>query len=133
MASQKNNIKRPNKYIDNNREDGDNEKEDMCDKSNVAKKFDAILECIKNNKKVTELICIKSCGKNINLHTVITKFINAKTTVLEGDYGFDEAIQKFHQQKFHQQNHSLHLYNNSTNLLLFQNKFNYTLTDYTLK
>ena len=35
----------------------------MSDKSNVAKKFDVILHDIKNSKKVTELISVKTCGK----------------------------------------------------------------------
>ena len=39
----------------------------MSHKSNVAKMFDAILEDIKNNKNVTELISVTSRGKNINL------------------------------------------------------------------
>ena len=39
----------------------------MSHQSNVAKMFDAILEDIKNNKNVTELISVTSRGKNINL------------------------------------------------------------------
>ena len=40
--------------IDNNKENVDNGKGDMSDKSNAAKDFDVILEDIKNNKKVKE-------------------------------------------------------------------------------
>ena len=51
--------------INNNKEDGDTGKGYMSDKSNVAKKFDVILDDIKNNKKVTELISVKRCGKKM--------------------------------------------------------------------
>ena len=51
--------------IDNNKENVDNGKGDMSDKSNVAKDFDVILENIKINKKVTELISVKSSGKKV--------------------------------------------------------------------
>ena len=51
--------------IDNNKENVDNGKGDMSDKSNVAKDFDVILEDIKINKKVTELISVKSSGKKV--------------------------------------------------------------------
>ena len=51
--------------INNNKEDGDTGKGYMSDKSNVAKKFDVILDDIKNNKKFTELISVKRCGKKM--------------------------------------------------------------------
>ena len=37
----------------------------------------------------------KSCGKNINLHSLMIKLLNAKTTVLKKDYGFDEVFNIF--------------------------------------
>ena len=46
----------------------------MSDESNVAKKFDAILEDIKCNKNVNELISVESRSKNFNLYAAITKF-----------------------------------------------------------
>ena len=57
----------------------------MSDESNFAKNFNAILE----------LISVKSHGESINLHTVIRKFTNSKTALVEGDYGFDEAFNVF--------------------------------------
>ena len=67
----------------------------MSDESNFAKSFNAILEDIRNNKKVTVLTNVKSHGESINLHTVIRKFIKSKTTLVEGNYGFDEAFNFF--------------------------------------
>ena len=46
-------LKDQKNVIDNNKKDVDNGKENMSDKSDVTKKFDAILKDIKNNEKVT--------------------------------------------------------------------------------
>ena len=50
---------------------------------------------LKNNGNFTKLISIKSHGKNINLHPLIIKSLNAVKTVLKKDYGFDEAFNIF--------------------------------------
>ena len=54
LKNQKSNV------IDNNREDGDNI-EDKKGESNITKKFEAILEKIKNLVKVGELLNIEIC------------------------------------------------------------------------
>ena len=51
---------RKSNVIDNNREDGDNI-EDKKGESNITKKFEAILEKIKNLVKVGELLNIEIC------------------------------------------------------------------------
>ena len=84
-----------NNVIDNNREDGDNREEDISDDSSVAKTFAIILDDIKNDKNTNKSLSVKSRGKNINLYIVVITFINAKTAVLKGDYGFDEAFNIF--------------------------------------
>ena len=84
-----------NNVIDNNKEDGDNREEDISDDSSVAKTFAIMLDDIKNNKNTNKSLSVKNGGKNINLHTVVITFINAKTAVLKGDYGFDEAFNIF--------------------------------------
>ena len=65
------------------------------DESNVAKIFNAILQDIKNNRKITECLGVKSHSKNIIIYMTIIKFMNAKTIVLEGDYGFYETFNNF--------------------------------------
>ena len=75
--------KTKNTVIDKNREEGDNRKQDMTDKGNAAKNFNAILEYKKNDKEITKLINVKNRGKIINLYTVITKFLDAKKTLLK--------------------------------------------------
>ena len=51
---------RKSNVIDNNREDGDNI-EDKKGESNITKKFEAILEKIKNLVKVGKLLNIEIC------------------------------------------------------------------------
>ena len=84
-----------NNVIDNNKEDGDNREEDINDDSSVAKTFAIMLDDIKNNKNTNKSLSVKNGGKDINLHTVVITFRNAKTAVLQGDYGFDEAFNIF--------------------------------------
>ena len=84
-----------NNVIDNNKEDGDNREEDIDDDSSVAKTFAIMLDDIKNNKNTNKSLSVKNGGKDINLHTVVITFRNAKTAVLKGDYGFDEAFNIF--------------------------------------
>ena len=67
----------------------------MRDKSNLTKNFNSMLKDMKNDKKVTELISVKSRSENISLYTVMTKFINIKATVLQKDYGFDKEFNIF--------------------------------------
>ena len=64
----------------------------MSDESNVAKNFNSISEDIKNNRKIAKPIKVKNQGNNINLHPLLTKFENAKTTVLKQDYRFDRVF-----------------------------------------
>ena len=64
----------------------------MSDESNVAKNFNSISEDIKNNRKIAKPIKVKNQGNNINLHSLLTKFENAKTTVLKQDYRFDRVF-----------------------------------------
>ena len=64
----------------------------MSDESNVAKNFNSISEDIKNNRKIAKPIKVKNQGNNINLHPLLIKFENAKTTVLKQDYRFDRVF-----------------------------------------
>ena len=64
----------------------------MNDESNVAKNFNSISEDIKNNRKIAKPIKVKNQGNNINLHPLLIKFENAKTTVLKQDYRFDRVF-----------------------------------------
>ena len=57
-----------NNAIDNNREDGDNRKEEKSSESNIIKEFDAILKNIKDNGRTTTSIGVKKRGNTINLH-----------------------------------------------------------------
>ena len=43
----------------------------------------------------TKLISVKSHVKNINLHPLIIKFLNAEKTILQKDYRFGEAFNDF--------------------------------------
>ena len=56
----------------------DNKEEDMSDESDYTKNFEAIFKNMKVSKKSTESISVKSRGKNINLHPLIIKLLNAK-------------------------------------------------------
>ena len=62
----------------------DNKEEDMSDESDNTKNFEAIFKNIKVSKKSTESISVKSRGKNINLHPLIIKLLNAKKTKKKG-------------------------------------------------
>ena len=64
----------------------------MSDESNVAKNFNSISEDIKNNRKIAKPIKVKNQGNNINLHPLLKKFENAKTTVLKQGYRFDRVF-----------------------------------------
>ena len=61
-------------------------------KSNILKTFDAILEDIKNNEKIIKSIIVKTRGKNISLHLLIIKLLNAEKKMLKKNYEFDEAF-----------------------------------------
>lgn len=63
--------------------DDDNRGQDICGESNISKEVDAILEDIENNRKTATSISVKSCGRNINLHQLIIKLINAEEMVLK--------------------------------------------------
>ena len=56
----------------------DNKEKDMSDESDYTKNFEAIFKNMKVSKKSTESISVKSRGKNINLHPLIIKLLNAK-------------------------------------------------------
>ena len=61
----------------------------------VVKKFDAMLNDIKNDGKTTKPLIIRT-GDNINsLQPLIIKLLNARKTVLEKDYGFDKVFNIF--------------------------------------
>ena len=61
----------------------------------VVKKFDAMLNDIKNDGKTTKSLIIRT-GDNINsLQPLIIKLLNARKTVLEKDYGFDKVFNIF--------------------------------------
>ena len=61
-------------------------------KSNILKTFDAILKDIKNNEKIIKSIIVKTRGKNISLHLLIIKLLNAEKKMLKKNYEFDEAF-----------------------------------------
>ena len=61
-------------------------------KSNILKTFDAILKDIKNNEKITKSIIVKTRSKNISLHLLIIKLLNAEKKMLKKNYEFDEAF-----------------------------------------
>ena len=61
-------------------------------KSNILKTFDAILKDIKNNEKIIKSIIVKTRGKNISLHLLIIKLLNAEKKMLKKNYQFDEAF-----------------------------------------
>ena len=61
----------------------------------ILKRFDAILKDIKISRKTTESISVKSRGKNIKIHPLIIKLLNAKKPVLKKDYSFDELFNIF--------------------------------------
>ena len=67
----------------------------MSDESTTAKGYNMILEDIKNNRKITKHISIKSHGININLRPLINKLLNTEKMVLRKDYGFDETFNIF--------------------------------------
>ena len=48
----------------------------MSGKSNITKEFNAILDDLKNNRKATKSISVKSHGSNSNLPPLIIKSIN---------------------------------------------------------
>ena len=60
----------------NNRENGDNRKEDKSGKNNNTKTFEAILKQVRNNGEATKSASVKSCGNSINLHHLIIKLLN---------------------------------------------------------
>ena len=61
-------------------------------KSNILKTFDAILKDVKNNEKITKSIIVKTRSKNISLHLLIIKLLNAEKKMLKKNYEFDEAF-----------------------------------------
>ena len=75
-------------------EDGDNNREDMSDKSNITKEFNEILEDIKNNGRTSQSISVKNHGSLSKLHQLITK-INAEKRGIVKDYAFDEGSNIF--------------------------------------
>ena len=78
----------------------DNKEEDMSDESDYTKNFEAIFKNMKVSKKSTESISVKSRGKNINLHPLIIKLLNAKKKKKKrkgAHYEFDEVFNIFDQ------------------------------------
>ena len=73
--------------VNNNNREQDDSDEEESDQSNIAKKFDAKLIDIKNNRRTTKRINVKSHGSNVNLHPLIIKLLNAGKKVLKKDYG----------------------------------------------
>ena len=65
-------------FINNNRENNDNREEDKSRESNIGKKFDTILTDIKNDRKSTKSIRVKSLGNNISVHPLIIKVLNTE-------------------------------------------------------
>ena len=63
--------------------DDDNRGQDICGEINISKEVDVILEDTENNGKTAKSISVKSCGRNINLHQLIIKLINAEEMVLK--------------------------------------------------
>ena len=61
----------------------------------ILHEFDAIIEDIKNNRKTTISISVKSHGSSINLLPLIIKLINAEKAVFKKDYGFNESFNIF--------------------------------------
>lgn len=60
-----------------------NREEDKIGESNITKEFDTTKKNIKNNRKTTKWISVKSHGNNINLHPRIIKLLNAEKTMLK--------------------------------------------------
>ena len=80
---------------DQNHVNNSNIEEDESDESKTVKRFDVILKDIKNIRRITKPICVKTWDSNINLHSLIIRLLNARKIVLEKDYRFDEAFQIF--------------------------------------
>ena len=76
-------------------ERGEEDKREEEVEREIVKKFDAMLNDIKNDGKTTKSLIIRT-GDNINsLQPLIIKLLNARKTVLEKDYGFDKVFNIF--------------------------------------
>ena len=76
-------------------ERGEEDKREEEVEREIVKKFDAMLNDIKNDGKTTKSLLIRT-GDNINsLQPLIIKLLNARKTVLEKDYGFDKVFNIF--------------------------------------